>query len=123
LASVGQDQADGRFFTRQPFMLVQPLQLQLQLALVRGLEAAEFEFDGREATQPSGWRTCSRFDGSSYASPQSAGNSLTEITVRAQQTFAWAGRKCDFEPVQNGRRGPDSLITRAGPTPIHGWKR
>ena len=52
LASTGQDQADGRFFTRLPFMFVQPLQVQLHLALVRGLEAAEFEFDGHGATQP-----------------------------------------------------------------------
>lgn len=33
-------------------MFVQPLQVQLHLALVRGLEAAEFEFDGHGATQP-----------------------------------------------------------------------
>ena len=46
-----QDEADGGLFARLAFVFVQPFQIQLHLAFVRGFEAAQFQLDGYQAAQ------------------------------------------------------------------------
>jgi hypothetical protein len=42
---------DGGLFTRLAFVLVQPFQVQLHLAFVRGFETAQLEFNGHQAAK------------------------------------------------------------------------